>query len=149
MFETAELGQSISRTDYKERAGVLRKELLDAQFRLKKADFPVILLLNGVDGAGKGDVANLLNEWMDARLIRTRAYDVPTTEEAERPSMWRFWRDLPGAGQMGVFLKAWYSDPFIQRVNGEISHEEFSTSLSRLMARLLRVERADRRSFSS
>jgi polyphosphate:AMP phosphotransferase len=134
MFETAELGQAISKRDYKDREGVLREELLDAQFRLQEANFPVILLLNGVDGAGKGDVANLLNEWMDARLIRTLAYDVPTTEEGERPSMWRFWRDLPGAGQMGVFLKAWYSDPFIQRVNGEISHEEFSTSLSRIMA---------------
>lgn len=134
MFETAELGQSISKSDYKDREAVLREDLLDAQFRLQEADFPVIVLLNGVDGAGKGEVANLLNEWMDARLIRTRAYDVPTTEEAERPPFWRFWRDLPAAGQMGVFLKAWYSDPFIQRVNGEISHEAFSTALSRIMA---------------
>lgn len=134
MFETAELGQTISKADYKDRETVLREGLLDAQFRLKDADFPVIVLLNGVDGAGKGDVANLLNQWMDARLIRTLAYDVPTTEEAERPPFWRFWRDLPAAGHMGVFLKAWYSDPFIQRVNGNITHEEFSTSLSRIMA---------------
>lgn len=134
MFETAELGQSISKEEYKEREAVLRAELLETQFRLRKASFPVILLLNGVDGAGKGEVANLLNEWMDARLIRTLAYDVPTTEEEERPPFWRFWRDLPPAGTMGVFLKAWYSDPFIQRVNGEISQEEFSTALSRIMA---------------
>ena len=134
MFETAELGQEIGKQEYKEREELLRRELLEAQFALKDQDFPVIVLLNGVDGAGKGEVANLLNEWMDARLIVTRAYDVPTTEEVERPPFWRFWRDLPPAGRLGVFLKAWYSDPFIRRVNGKISHEAFSTALSRIMA---------------
>ncbi len=134
VFETAELGQKISKDEYKERETVLRADLLEAQFRLKEASFPVIVLLNGVDGAGKGEVANTLNEWMDARLIQTLAYDVPTTEEMERPSFWRFWRDLPPAGTMGVFLKAWYSEPFIQRVDGEISQEDFSTALSRIMA---------------
>lgn len=134
MFETAELGQSISKKEYKKREAVLRADLLEAQFRLKESGFPLIVLLNGVDGAGKGEVANVLNEWMDARLIRTLAYDVPTTEELERPPFWRFWRDLPAAGTMGIFLKAWYSDPFIQRVNDEIDQEEFSTALSRIMA---------------
>ncbi len=133
MFETAELGQKIKKKEYKEQVKILREELLEVQFALKEASFPVILLLNGVDGAGKGEVTNLFNEWMDARLIVTRAYDVPTTEEAERPPFWRFWRDLPPAGHMGVFLKAWYSDPFIRRVNGKISHEAFSTALSRIM----------------
>ncbi len=134
MFETAELGQKISKGEYQEREAVLRQELLKAQFALQESDFPVIVLLNGVDGAGKSEVANLLNEWMDARLLVTRAYDVPTTEESERPFFWRYWRDLPRRGKMGVFLKAWYSDPFIQRVRGEISHEAFSTALSRIMA---------------
>lgn len=134
MFETAELGQKISKREYKERESVLREDLLAAQFRLKEAGFPVVVLLNGVDGAGKGEVANLLNKWMDARLIRTLAYDDATTEEEERPPFWRFWRDLPPAGTMGVFLKAWYSDPFIQRVNGKMGQERFSTALSRIMA---------------
>ncbi len=133
MFETAELGQKIQKKVYKERERTLREDLLEAQFRLKEASFPVILLLNGVDGAGKGEVANLLNEWMDARLIWTRAYDIPTTEESERPTFWRFWRDLPAAGQMGIFLKAWYSDPFIRKVNGELDQEGFSTALDRII----------------
>ena len=134
MFEAAELGQKIPKKAYKKRETVLREELLEAQFRLRDAGFPVIVLVHGVDGAGKGDTVNTLHEWMDTRLIDTRAYDVPTTEEAERPVFWRFWRDLPSAGRMGVFLKAWYSDPFIRRVYGEIGQEEFDHALSRIMA---------------
>ena len=106
MFETAELGQAIPKDEYKEREAVLRKELLNAQFRLKSANFPVIVLVHGVDGAGKGDTVNTLHEWMDTRLLVARAYDTPTTEEAQRPTFWRYWRDLPPAGRTGIFLKA-------------------------------------------
>jgi polyphosphate:AMP phosphotransferase len=134
MFETAELGQAIPKREYKEREAVLRKELLDAQFRLKQANFPVIVLIHGVDGAGKGETVNTLHEWMDTRLLVTRAYDTPTTEEAERPPFWRYWRDLPPAGRTGFFLKAWYSEPFIQRVYGKTSQEEFDHALSRILA---------------
>lgn len=134
MFETAELGQKVSKKDYKKREAVLREELLEAQFRLKEAGFPVIVLVHGVDGAGKGETVNTLHEWMDTRLIVTRAYDKPTTEEAERPLFWRFWRDLPPAGRTGIFLKAWYSEPFIRRVYREINQEAFDHALSRILA---------------
>jgi polyphosphate:AMP phosphotransferase len=134
MFEAAELGQEVEKGEYKRRLAVLRRELLEAQFRLKAAGFPVIVLVHGVDGAGKGDTVNTLHEWMDTRLILTRAYDTPTTEESERPRFWRFWRDLPPAGHMGIFLKAWYSEPFIRRVYGENGEGEFDDALSRIMA---------------
>jgi polyphosphate kinase 2 (PPK2 family) len=134
MFETAELGQKVPKREYKKREAVLREELLEAQFRLKQAGFPVIVLVHGVDGAGKGETVNTLHEWMDTRLIVTRAYDKPTTEEAERPHFWRFWRGLPPAGRTGFFLKAWYSEPFIRRVYGETSQEEYDHALSRILA---------------
>ncbi len=134
MFETAELGQTLPKSEYKERETALREELLAAQFQLKRANFPVIVLIHGVDGAGKGETVNTLHEWMDTRLIVTRAYDTPTTEEAERPAFWRFWRDLPPAGRTGFFLKAWYSEPFIRRVYGEINQDEFDHALSRILA---------------
>ena len=134
MFETAELGQKVSKREYREREILLRKDLLDAQFRLKEAGFPVIVLFHGVDGAGKGETVNTLHGWMDTRLITTQAYDTPTTEEAQRPPFWRYWRDLPPTGRTGIFLKAWYTDPFLKRVNDKITPDEFDHALSRIMA---------------
>lgn len=134
MFETAELGQKVSRREYKQRVVRLREDLLDAQFRLKNAGFPVIVLFHGVDGAGKGETVNTLHEWMDTRLITTQAYDTPTTEEAQRPAFWRYWRDLPAAGRTGIFLKAWYSEPFLRRVYGEITQDAFDQALARILA---------------
>jgi polyphosphate:AMP phosphotransferase len=132
MFETAEIGQRVSKQEYREREPALRQQLLEAQTALREADFPVIVLFAGVDGAGKGETANLLNEWMDTRGIVTRAFDSPTTEESERPLFWRFWRALPPKRRIGVFLSAWYSNPLLSRVHGEIDDETFDDQLDEI-----------------
>ncbi len=132
MFETAELGQKISRSAYKKRLPVLRGALLDVQQRLRDAPFPVIVVFAGVDGAGKGETVNLLNAWMDPRWIVTRAFGKPSDEERERPEHWRFWRELPPAGRIGLFLNSWYSRPVLDRVYRRISRVEFEHQLRRL-----------------
>ncbi|MCC6879052.1 MAG: polyphosphate:AMP phosphotransferase [Rhodocyclaceae bacterium] len=102
---------------YDKEAPKLRADLLDAQFdvgELKK--FPVIILINGVDGAGKGETVNLLNAWMDPRHIQTHAFPPPSDEERERPFMWRFWRALPPRGKIGILFGNWYTDPIVNRV---------------------------------
>jgi len=56
MFESAELGHKISKELYKRELPALREGLLDAQLDLLQAHkFPVIILLAGVDCAGKGE----------------------------------------------------------------------------------------------
>jgi len=134
MFETAELGQKVGKQEYEERATELRAELLEAQVRFREVGFPVILLFAGVDGAGKGETTNVLNEWMDPRWILTRAYAEPSEEELERPEFWRYWRDLPGNGELGVFLSAWYSQPLLDRVHGRISESELDGRLERILS---------------
>ncbi|HEY8047881.1 MAG TPA: polyphosphate:AMP phosphotransferase, partial [Ramlibacter sp.] len=86
MFESAEIGHRIEKKDYKERVPVLRSALLDAQYELlKQARSPVIVLVNGVDGSGKGETVNLFNEWMDPRHIRTEAFGGIAASERDRP----------------------------------------------------------------
>ena len=94
MFETAELGQKIDPKDYKNQLPDLRAELLQAQFALSKTNTPVIIIISGIDAAGRGDTVNALNEWLDTRGLQTVALDSLTDEERERPYYWRFWRQL-------------------------------------------------------
>lgn len=91
MFESAELGHQVDKKTYEAEEPELRTALLEAQFDLAQArKFPVIILVGGVDGAGKGPVVNVLNAWMDPRLIETNGMGAPSDEEADRPPMWRF-----------------------------------------------------------
>ncbi len=134
MFESAELGHKIDKARFASELPALREALLDAQFELAKAArFPVILLIGGVDGAGKGEVMNLLHAWMDPRYIQTFALDAPTSEERERPRMWRFWRALPPKGKVGIFMGSWYTAPIVSRVYGETKEGQLSRSIEEIL----------------
>ncbi len=129
MFETAELGRELSKEAFKEREPSLRQALLEQQFRLREAGFPVIVVFAGVDGAGKGETVKLLNEWMDPRYIETRAFDTPSDATLERPLFWRYWAKLPPRGRLGLYLSTWYSRPLLSRVYGELDDSQFNKAL--------------------
>jgi polyphosphate:AMP phosphotransferase len=134
MFQTAELGQKVSRRDFKDKEQALRENLLTLQRRLRKEyAFPVLVDFAGVRGAGKGTSASLLNKWMDARWILTHAYTEPSDEEAERPTFWRLWRHLPPKGQIGIHMSGRYSRPLLDYVYGEINPQEFRHQLDRIL----------------
>lgn len=132
MFESAELGHRIEKGEYKQQVPVLRENLLDAQLDLLQSKrFSVMILIAGVDCAGKGETVNLLNEWLDPRHIETHALRDLTDEELERPPMFRFWRALPPKGKIGIFIGSWYSKPLVMNVYGEINNAELDQRLDR------------------
>ncbi|WP_426141622.1 polyphosphate:AMP phosphotransferase [Pseudomonas sp. DWP3-1-2] len=119
MFESAEIGHAIAKETYDAEVPALREALLDAQFELhEQAGRQIIVLINGVEGAGKGETVKLLNEWMDPRFIEVRTFDSQTDEELAHPTAWRYWRQLPAKGKMGIFFGNWYSQMLQGRVHG-------------------------------
>ena len=122
----------LSKQAYKTQVLLLREELLAMQQRLRQAPFPVLVLFAGVDGAGKGETVNLLHEWMDPRWLHTHAYGPPSDEERERPEHWRFWRDLPPKGQIGILMNAWYAAPIDRRAHRVTPAAEFRRELQRV-----------------
>ncbi len=132
MFESAELGHKIDKATYDKEVPALREALLEAQFDLAKAaNFPVIILIGGVDGAGRGETVNLLNEWMDPRHIQSHGMGIPSDEELERPIMWRFWRALPPRGKIGIFFGSWYTWAILNRVFGRTKNAELDQGMER------------------
>jgi polyphosphate:AMP phosphotransferase len=132
MFETAELGHKLSKDEYDARVPKLRMSLLDAQSDLKEARFSTLILIGGLDGAGKGETVNLLHEWMDPRYLETHAFGPPTDEELERPEFWRFWRALPPHGRIGILFGSWYTRPIQQRVRRRATEAELDAALGRI-----------------
>ena len=121
MFESAEIGRNIDRETFEAEAPALREALLEAQYELQQQGrFAVLILINGIEGAGKGETVKLLNEWMDARLIQVNTFDQQTDEELARPPAWRYWRQLPPKGRIGIFFGNWYSQMLQGRVHGRI-----------------------------
>jgi polyphosphate:AMP phosphotransferase len=135
MFESAELGHVIDKARYKREEPRLRADLLDAQYDVGSlARFPVIVLVNGVDGAGKGETVNLLNAWMDPRHIRVHAFGPPDEHDRTRPFMWRFWKALPPRGQLGILFGSWYTYPIVERVQRRLKRAGLDEALEEIGA---------------
>jgi len=132
MFEGVELGRSVGKDDYHAQLPELRTRLAAAQRELRRLEIPVIIVIAGVEGAGKGEVVNRLNEWLDTRNLQVHAYWDETEEETQRPRWWRFWRTLPARGDIAIVLAAWYREPIHRSVYQEQSQSDLDAELKRI-----------------
>jgi polyphosphate kinase 2 (PPK2 family) len=129
MFETAETGATIEKAAFERRAPELRVELVNAQYDLMSADFPVIIVLDGDDWRGVQDTLDGISDWMDTRYIRIHAMDDPREEDRLRPAFFPFWRCLPGKGQLAIFSNAWSVGAVRDRLKGDLDKKHFERHL--------------------
>ena len=132
MLENLEKPTNPTRDEYEGRLPSLRTSLLNTQFDLRQAPFPVLILLAGNDFIGCNAMVNLLHEWMDARYVKTRVFGRPTEEERERPRFWRYWNVLPANGQIGLYVGAWPQAAIADRGLGRISRASFEQRLDHI-----------------
>ena len=132
MFDQFEARAPMEKSIFEERALELRQQLLQLQFAIEETRHPVIIVLAGLDGSGKGVLVHRLNEWMDPRGIDTNTYWEHSDEEESRPYFWRYWRTLPPRGRIGIFLGSWYTQVTQKRLQGDISSEQFEQACARI-----------------
>lgn len=128
----ASVGRRMPKREYEARVALLRAGLVQMQVALQGARFPVLLVIAGDVAAGKGDVVNLLNGWLDPRGVETFGFDEPTDEERERPPLWRFWRCLPPHGRMAIYAGGWHAEALRADPRTRADLVEFDLTLRRL-----------------
>lgn len=132
MFETLEVGRRIKKDEFDSLELPLKQKLLAQQLELAEQDYPVIIVIAGLDGAGKGSLAQTLNTWMDPRAIDTNTYWEHSDEEESRPYFWRFWNKLPARGRIGIFLGSWYTRSSQAFANRDIDREDFAIACQQI-----------------
>ncbi|WP_417688667.1 polyphosphate:AMP phosphotransferase [Roseibium sp.] len=133
MFESAHLPQKMDKKTFRKLEPELRQALLSAQLEIvEKKPFSTIILVDGLDGAGKGEAIARLYEWMDARHIVCNAYGEPMDEARLRPRLWRYWRDLPAKGQTAVVFGSWYQKALRDRIFDKIDDRTFESELTKI-----------------
>ncbi len=119
----------IPKAKYDAQMESLRIKLQRLGRRIFEAQVPVLLIFEGWEGAGKGDVINFLMSHLDPRGTRAQFFNDPTQEERLRPFFWRYWLKLPAKGQIAVFDRCYYESLIEARVEGEIKHPRFLRGL--------------------
>ena len=112
-FESAK-GPKYNKLDFQREQDALHASLLVAQRACRKSGIPIVILVSGVESAGKSAVVNRLSKWLDMRNVRTVSYWSESDDERMRPRDWRFWRDLPGKGEISILFGSWYTHPIVK-----------------------------------
>lgn len=134
MFDQFEPKAPMTKANFEKSALALRQQLLQLQFTLEDSRHPVIVVIAGLDGSGKGVLVHRLNEWMDPRGIETNTYWEHSDEQESRPYLWRYWQKIPPRGRMGIFLGSWYTGATHKRLDGSIDEDDFEKACHRINA---------------
>lgn len=102
---------------------VRKHELRDLQLKMLRIQQGIwhrkkraILVLEGIDAAGKGGTIRRLIETLDPRGYRVHAIGPPGEEEQAKHYLYRFWVRLPAPGTIAVFDRSWYGRLLVERV---------------------------------
>ncbi len=76
----------------------------------------ILLVLQGMDTAGKGGVMRHSVALFDPQGVHIKAFGPPTEDELAHDFLWRVERELPGPGLIGIFDRSHYEDVLIGRV---------------------------------
>ncbi|MGW6693724.1 polyphosphate kinase 2 family protein [Rhodococcus sp. NPDC054953] len=102
-----------------ERGAVLSglQEKLFANGRSSDEHRSVLLILQGMDTAGKGGMMRHVIGHVDPQGVDHASFGVPTAEEKRHHYLWRVRKELPRRGQIGVFDRSHYEDVLVVRVH--------------------------------
>ncbi|MEZ0448996.1 PPK2 family polyphosphate kinase [Cellulomonas sp. ICMP 17802] len=83
----------------------------------------VLLVLQGMDTAGKGGIVRHVLGLVDPQGVQLRSFGVPTEKERAQHYLQRIREALPAPGHIGVFDRSHYEDVLVVRVNQLVPRE--------------------------
>jgi len=131
VLDRLDLSNRLDRAEYERRLLVGQRRLY--QLRLHLGGLMgsgtlgpgLLVVMEGPDASGKGGAIKAMVGHLDPRHYRVVSYAKPTKEEKEHHFLWRFYKELPGLGQMAVFDRSWYGRVLVERVEGFATKTEW------------------------
>ena len=93
------------------------QEMLYANGKKDDTNASLLLVLQGMDTAGKGGIVEHVVGSGNPMGIRYTSFGVPTEEERRHHYLWRIRNALPPSGHVGVFDRSHYEDVLVVRVH--------------------------------
>ena len=125
MLESVDLSRRLGEKAYGRRIGALQVRLRELHFRMYEKRVPALALFEGWDAAGKGGAIKRVTETLEPRGYSVSTFSAPRGEEKTHHYLWRFWRQFPRAGHLGIFDRSYYGRVLVERVEGFCSEDEW------------------------
>lgn len=102
-----------------------RIKLVNQQLKLKDGKVPVLIMLEGFCGAGKGSLLSKIIKELDPRFFKVDTIDKPSEDELRKPFLYKYFRRIPEAGRIGFFEGGWMDEVVEARICKEITEKEY------------------------
>ncbi|WP_028802596.1 polyphosphate kinase 2 family protein [Streptomyces sp. 142MFCol3.1] len=94
--------------------------LADYQRRLAAQDtYGVLMCLQALDAGGKDGTIRHVMSGINPQGVRVAGFKVPSAEELDHDFLWRYTRELPRRGEIGIFNRSHYEEVLVVRVHPE------------------------------
>jgi polyphosphate kinase 2 (PPK2 family) len=118
ILDRVDLSKRLTRPVYEKRLDTLQSRLRDLGLECHRQRLPVVIVYEGWDASGKGGNIKRLTQELDPRGYDVISIAAPDETEKAHHYLWRFWRQLPKAGHIGIFDRSWYGRVLVERVEG-------------------------------
>jgi PPK2 family polyphosphate:nucleotide phosphotransferase len=90
------------------------------QARLAAQDtYGLLVVLQGLDAAGKDGAIKHVMKGANPQGVRVSSFKVPSDAELNHDYLWRYARELPARGAVGIFNRSQYEEVLVVRVHPE------------------------------
>ena len=86
----------------------------------------LLIVLQGMDTAGKDGTIRHVMSGINPQGCRVCSFKAPAPDETDHNFLWRYSRDLPRRGEIGVFNRSYYEDVLVVKVHPELLESQQS-----------------------
>jgi polyphosphate kinase 2 (PPK2 family) len=139
LLDKVDLSARLGDEEYETRLKAAQKRLLELRLRFGgHLDPPevgpgLLVVFEGSDAGGKGGAIKRIVEPLDPRHYRVSAFAKPSLDEKRKHFLWRFWKEVPGMGQMALFDRSWYGRVLVERIEGYATDEQWKRAFEEIV----------------
>jgi PPK2 family polyphosphate:nucleotide phosphotransferase len=94
--------------------------LTDYQARLAAQDtYGLLVVLQALDAAGKDGAVKHVMSGVNPQGVWVRSFKIPSADELNHDFLWRYTRELPPRGVIGIYNRSHYEEVLVVRVHPE------------------------------
>ena len=95
--------------------------LAEYQARLAAQDtHGVLVVLQAMDAAGKDGTIRHVMSGVNPQGVQVSSFKVPSSEDLDHDYLWRYAKQLPERGNIGIFNRSYYEEVLVVRVHPQI-----------------------------
>ena len=95
------------------------QDMLYAQDR-----WSLLLVFQAMDAAGKDSTIKHVMSGINPQGCQVYSFKQPSSEELDHDFMWRYVKNLPERGRIGIFNRSYYEEVLVVRVHPEILKQQ-------------------------